>query len=231
MKQRLLTAIIGILIVVPIILYGRWPFFLLTYLLATVALFELIRMYSPKKHIIYLIISSVFLWTLLHPSTNIIISNFDFSKFDLIILYIAILLFLTVLSKNQFTFDHASFLLFATVYIGTAFYFLIITRLEGLNYFLFILFIIWATDTGAYFIGKFFGKRKLWPKISPNKTIGGAIGGIIFALLIGALFQFIYPFEKSFHFILIISVFISIMGQLGDLIASAIKRHYHVKDS
>ncbi len=135
-----------------------------------------------------------------------------------------------VITKNKFSFDHASFLLLATTFMGTAFYYLLVTRLEGLNYFLFILFIIWATDSGAYFIGKFFGKRKLWPEISPNKTVGGAIGGILFGLIVSILFQLIYPFDKSLTAIIVIAIVISIVGQLGDLVASAIKRHYEIKD-
>lgn len=231
MKQRILTAIIGIIIVVPIILYGSWPFYVITYFLATVALFELMRMYNREKSIMYLLISSVFLWLLLYPSIDVSIGSFVLTKFDIIVLFAAILLVMTVISKNTFTFDHASFLLLATIYIGTAFYYLTVTRLEGLNYFLFILFIIWATDTGAYFIGKFYGKRKLWPSISPNKTIGGAIGGIFLALIVSIVFQLVYPFDKSFFSIITITIVISIVGQLGDLVASAIKRHYDVKDS
>jgi len=99
-----------------------------------------------------------------------------------------------------------------------------------LHVFLFILFVIWATDSGAYFIGRKFGKRKLWPEISPNKTIGGAIGGILFALLLAFVFQLIYPFEKSILSISLIAIVISIFGQLGDLVASAMKRKYNIKD-
>lgn len=230
-KQRLITAIIGIIIVVPIILYGNWPFLLISYLLATIALYELIRMYGEKRNSLYFIVSCLFLWLLIFPGENITISNFVLTKYDIIMLFVAILLVMTVISKNKFTFDQASFLVFSTLYIGAAFYYLLITRLAGLNYFLFVLFIIWATDTGAYFIGKYFGKRKLWPEISPNKTIGGAIGGIILALVVSIVFQLVYPFDKSLLAIIIITVVISIVGQLGDLVASAIKRHYNVKDS
>src|SRR5699024_9235908 len=209
-KQRLITAIIGIIIVVPIILYGNWPFLLISYLLASIALYELIRMYGVKRNSLYFIVSCLFLWLLIFPGENITISNFVLTKYDIIMLFVAILLVMTVISKNKFTFDQASFLVFSTLYIGTAFYYLLITRLAGLNYFLFVLFIIWATDTGAYFIGKYFGKRKLWPEISPNKTIGGAIGGIILALVVSIVFQLVYPFDKSLLAIIIITVVISI---------------------
>src|SRR5699024_10313800 len=104
-------------------------------------------------------------------------------------------------------------------------------RMAGLDYLLFILFIIWATDSGAYFVGKYFGKRKLWPEISPNKTIGGALGGILFALVTGSIFHLVCPLDYSFVSIVGIIVLISVVGQIGDLVASAMKRHYPVKTS
>src|SRR5690625_65233 len=230
MKQRILTAIIGLIIFIPIIWYGKLPFVIIAYLLATVALFELIRMYFPNKIIPNMIISSLFLWIIMFPSETFSFINFTMTKLEIIVLFAVILLIVTVITKNKFTFDHGAFLLFATLYIGFAFYFLIELRNEGLNYLLFVLFIIWATDSGAYFTGRFLGKRKLWPEISPNKTIGGAVGGVICAFIVGVLFQISYPFEQSFLFIIIFSVVISLVGQIGDLVASAIKRHYEVKD-
>src|SRR5690625_771912 len=129
MKQRLLTAIIGIIIVVPIILYGNWPFLLIAYTLATIALYELVRMYSSEKKTIYLLISFLFLWLMLYPDTEITVIDFSLTKFNIIILFTVVLLIMTVLSKNRFSFDHAGFLLLATVYVGTAFYYMLVTRL------------------------------------------------------------------------------------------------------
>lgn len=224
MKQRIITAAIALILLVPLIIYGNWPFVIITYVLATVALYELLRMYKIEKGIIYFVISALFLWVLLYPNEQIM------SKYEVLLLFIIVLLVLTVFTKNRFTFNQAGFLLLATIYVGASFYYLIITRSLGLNYFLFVLFIIWATDTGAYFVGKGLGKRKLWPEISPNKTVGGAIGGIVTAIVVGIVFQLIYPFDKTFATVLIITVIISIFGQIGDLVASAIKRHYDIKD-
>ncbi|HLR69996.1 MAG TPA: phosphatidate cytidylyltransferase, partial [Pseudogracilibacillus sp.] len=145
--------------------------------------------------------------------------------------FLVVLLGATVFTKNQFTFDQAGFIFLATVYIGTAFYVLIESRMLGLNYLLFILFVIWATDSGAYFVGKSLGKRKLWPEISPNKTIGGALGGIVTAIVVGAIFHAIYPFDLSWVSLILVVVIISLVGQVGDLVASAVKRHFNVKDS
>ena len=230
MKQRIITAIVGIIITIPIILYGNWPFILFAYILGTIALFEMIRMYKPKFNLFFTLLSTVFLWFMLVPIDDFEINSFSLTKFELIMMLSIILLVASVLTKNNFTFDHASFLVLATIYVGISFYFVIKTRLLGLDYFLFILFTIWATDSGAYFIGKYYGKRKLWPAISPNKTIGGAIGGILFALMFAFIFYLFDSLDRSLISILLLAFIISIAGQIGDLVASAIKRHYNIKD-
>lgn len=231
MKTRIITAIIGLIIVLPIIIYGKLPFFVVALILALVGLFELIRMYKPKEIFIYMLFSILFLIALIYPSELINVFNLSFDKGDILLLLGIFLLSLTVFTKNKFTFSDAGFLLLTTMYIGLSFYYLIEVRSAGLNYLLFILFVIWSTDSGAYFFGKAIGKKKLWPAISPNKTIGGAIGGIVMAVLVSVIFQAVYPFEFSFITIMLYAVLISIVGQVGDLVASAFKRHYDIKDA
>lgn len=231
MKQRVLTAIIGLIIFLPIVLIGSWPFTIAAYVLGTVGLFELLRMNQKIKLNSTFTIAILFLWVIILPVTEWNLGSITITKYDIIIAYLIILLLLIVITKNKVTFDQVSFVFMSTLYIGFAFFLITVTRETGLNYLLFVLFTIWATDTGAYFMGRFFGKRKLWPAISPNKTIGGAIGGFLIALIVGVLFQLIYPFELSLWTVLGVSAVISIFGQLGDLVASAMKRHYQVKDS
>ncbi len=231
MKTRLITAIIGLIIVVPIIIYGGLPFVLAAYLLGTVGLFELVRMYKPKEVFLYLVFSVIFLWLLIYPSEMINIFSVELAKYQIILIMLLFLLSLTVFTKNKFNFTDAGFLVLSIIYLGLSFYYLIEVRMSGLHYILFILFVIWSTDSGAYFLGKSLGKRKLWPEISPNKTVGGALGGIFMAILVGIVFQLIYPFEISMMSIILLSILISIVGQLGDLVASGFKRIYQVKDA
>lgn len=230
MKKRIITAMIALLIFVPFVLYGGLPFNLLTYAMATIALIELLKMHRTIKMGVT-VLSLVFLWLILNPQMEINIFEVSFTKIEMIILFIMLLLMYTVISKNKFTFEDAGFVLIASIYVGIGFYFLIMTRSVGLNYVLYVLFVIWATDTGAYFCGNAFGKNKLWPEISPKKTIEGAIGGIVVATIVGIMFHAIHPFNHSMLLIISISIIISIIGQIGDLVASAYKRHYRVKDS
>ena len=65
------------------------------------------------------------------------------------------------------------------------------TRSYGLHYILFAFLIVWLTDTGAYIFGRLMGKHKLWPVISPNKTIEGFIGGLICSLIVPLVMMFL----------------------------------------
>ena len=106
--------------------------------------------------------------------------------------------------------------------------------MDSINKVLFALFIVWATDTGAYMIGRQIGRKKLMPKVSPNKTVEGFLGGILSAVLVAALYMLIdrqlttgYSFFVTLGLVAIFSIF----AQFGDLVESAIKRHFGVKDS
>lgn len=230
MRQRIITAVIGIIIIIPIILYGNWPFILLAYLLATIGLYEMIRMFKLEHTYFYFIFCTIFLWALMYSKQPLFDLTFTFTTMNVIVFFMVILLLMMVITKNKFSFDQASRLLLTTLFLAFSFQYVITLRLISLEAFLFILFTIWVTDSGAYFIGKKFGKRKLWPAISPNKTIGGALGGIFFAILLAVLFQWIVPFDKPLLSVVLIAITISIFGQLGDLVASAIKRNYEIKD-
>ena len=92
----------------------------------------------------------------------------------------------------------------------------------------------WVCDTFAYFTGRFFGKHKLIPEISPKKTIEGSIGGIIFTVGAFALYTLIVNsfFGQSLSYlkVCIIGFALSIISQIGDLVASIVKRQYNLKD-
>jgi phosphatidate cytidylyltransferase len=90
--------------------------------------------------------------------------------------------------------------------------------------------ILWACDTGAYFSGKAFGRRKLFQRISPKKTWEGSIGGGILAVTVGILFSYIFTDLPMWKWICI-SVIIVIAGTYGDLVESLFKRSINIKDS
>jgi phosphatidate cytidylyltransferase len=232
MKTRILTAIFAAAIFLPLVIIGKTPFVILVYLLSTIALKELLRMKKINMLSIPGVISFIFLWVLLIPHSFLINSvGTNFSKIEAALIVVMLLLIYTVISKNEFTFDDAGFIILSTLYVGVGFYYFIETRMVGLSYVFFALFVIWATDSGAYFIGRAFGKRKLWPEISPNKTVAGFVGGVLSALVVGVIFQIVSPLHPSLLVVLVVTVVTSLFGQMGDLVESALKRHYIVKDS
>ncbi|MFX3624652.1 MAG: phosphatidate cytidylyltransferase [Ectobacillus sp.] len=232
MKQRIITGIILIALFVPIVLYGGAPFTVLVYALASVGLYELVRMKKLPVISVPTVLTAVLLWLILIPSKATgIFEAIRLSKVEVTFVIVLLLLSYTVISKNTFTFDDASFLLMSTIYVAMGFYYLNETRIEGLIYIFYTLLVIWATDTGAYFIGRAIGKRKLWPEISPNKTVEGAIGGIVCAVVIAIIYNAFQPVSDNVAALIGVTIGVSAFGQIGDLVESAFKRHYGVKDS
>ncbi len=116
------------------------------------------------------------------------------------------------------------------------------TTFWGGQVFGYLYLVVVFTDMFAFFVGRKIGKHKLCPTISPNKSVEGAIGGLIFGSIFGTLFAFLFgvmPIEKESNALttittilitLLISIVISIVVQIGDLVASKLKRSYEIKD-
>jgi len=102
---------------------------------------------------------------------------------------------------------------------------------NGLGWLLLALLTTWLSDTGAYLVGKTFGRRKLIPRISPNKTVEGAIGGIASAALTAMLCAWLFGLPVQVWLALSLGIILGAVGILGDLAESAIKRQAGVKDS
>ncbi len=102
--------------------------------------------------------------------------------------------------------------------------------LYGFEAALFILLCVWASDTGAYFAGRGIGGPKLWPSVSPNKTWSGAMGGLTASLLVATAFKLAMT-GLAWRPLLGMAAAMAVISQAGDLMESAIKRGYGVKDA
>jgi phosphatidate cytidylyltransferase len=100
---------------------------------------------------------------------------------------------------------------------------------KGFAALMFVLVIVWVTDSGGYFAGRGIGGPKLWPRVSPKKTWAGAAGGLVASLAVAAGFAAL-DLGKTFP-LLVLSAVLSTVSQLGDLFESAVKRRFGVKDS
>ncbi len=119
-------------------------------------------------------------------------------------------------------------------YIGLPFALLNYIAFEG-DYFYYrtifgILLLTWVNDTGAYLTGSNFGRRQLFPRVSPNKTWEGTIGGIVTTLLFGFFLSLAFD-EMPFHSWLILAFIVAVFGTIGDLVESMLKRSVGIKDS
>jgi phosphatidate cytidylyltransferase len=128
--------------------------------------------------------------------------------------------------------------LFAFFYLTFGFGSLILIRDSGVvaqaqagGWLLFLFGTTWIVDTAAYFCGWKFGRAKLSPAVSPNKTIVGFIGGFAGALLSAGIFNFLFLAEVGFLRLIGPAVVVALFGQLGDLVESIFKREMGKKDS
>ncbi|MGA9228064.1 MAG: phosphatidate cytidylyltransferase [Mesobacillus sp.] len=232
MKQRIITAVAAAAVFLPIVIFGGWPFIAMVYLIASIALYEALKMRKLKLFSVSGIISLLLLWIFMIPEQyQGIFDSLSYAKSELFLLGVLLFLTYTVITKNRFTFEDVAFSILSVLYVGLGFFFFIETREASLTYVFYSLFMIWATDSGAYFIGRAFGKNKLWPEISPNKTTEGFFGGVLSALIVAVLFSVFADMEVSAILLIAATAFLSVFGQIGDLVESAMKRHYNVKDS
>jgi CDP-diglyceride synthetase len=237
MRQRVITAVVALILFLPIIIFdfGGVAVALLGAALAAVGVYELFRMKGLAIFSFEGVLSALGAILLVLPNSWFAFLPEHSDKFMLFYLVVMLLLGISVVSKNTYTMDEAAFPVIVSLYVGIGFQNFVNARLESLVVLCFGLFIVWATDIGAYMFGRKYGKRKLWPEISPNKTIEGALGGILSAVVVALIYLLAFPAKEYFNqgtFVLLIATIVfSVVGQFGDLVESAFKRHYGVKDS
>lgn len=236
MRQRVITAVVALALFIPIIYLGGIPIELTGAALAVVAVYELFRMKGLQMLSFEGIIAAIGAILLVLPKERwFFFLPAGTDTFSLFYLTVLVLLGVSVVSKNMYTIDEAGFPVIVSLYVGMGFREFVNARTESLIMLFFGLLVVWATDIGAYMFGRKFGKNKLWPEISPNKTVEGALGGILSAVVIAAVYYLLFKSKQNFGhelpILLVLTVIFSVCGQFGDLVESAIKRHYDVKDS
>ena len=234
MKQRVISAVVLLAIFIPILIIGKIPFAILMTLLAWIGLYELLNVRKKKKDfpsfmkfISYILIALI------------VITNYNAKEMVFYMDYrlIAILMFayitpiIFVSDSKKYTLNDALYLIASTLFIGFAFNLFITLRNFSLNYIIYLFLISTITDTFALLTGRKIGKNYLAPKISPKKTIEGAIGGSIMGTFVGSIFFVeVIGLNVNIVGVILMSLVLSILGQIGDLVFSAIKRYYNTKD-
>lgn len=230
MRERLITMIVALLLFIPIIWFGSWPLEIVMVALSFIALFELHRMKSIHPFSFPSIVSTLGIMFVV-LSERFVPYLPDYMESHYVIAIIVLLLLLCTIVDKQYNFEDAGVSTLGIFYIGFGFYSFIQVREADPHLLMLALLVIWSTDIGAYLIGRKIGKRKLAPTLSPNKTIEGSIGGTVLAAIVASIYLSFVTLEYSYFIMLCIMVILSIAGQVGDLIESALKRHFGVKDS
>lgn len=234
MKKRVFSAIVMVGLFIPFLLLGGLPFEIFMTALAVVGLYELINIREINKKFPLIVKIFAYLMVIFLVVSNL--NQLDFNiKLDYRLMSFVIFAFLTPLvfinNNKKYNLDDAVYLVASVLFVGLSFNLLVITRNYELSYIIYLLLITTITDTFALFTGMLIGKHKLAPEISPKKTIEGAIGGSLMGTFVATAF-YITVINSSISLVLVIFItaLLSVVGQLGDLIFSSIKRYYGKKD-
>jgi len=238
LKQRIVTGAILALVMIPVFfLSGTWIYVALMTILSAIGTWEMLGCVGERKN-----------YWLSVPALVVAVATPLMSYFyrygviaTIVMCYLFFMLFVSVFTGDKVNTQSVSVVFTTTIYVVTCFVSLLRLRyissggeVVGQYVYLLVFIAAWVTDTFAYFTGVFFGKHKLIPKISPKKTVEGSVGGMIFCVvafvIYGAVLKRIAGFEPNYIGLCLVGLVMSVLSQLGDLLASAIKRSYGVKD-
>lgn len=254
MLKRIITAAIGLALFLPtVFLSGKIPLLFISVIavLAFIAEYEICGCFGVRKALVISIPTYVF--SILAMGYVAYFTYFSKQTPNVAIIVTALFLYLftvfagTMFSDGRARFSQAASTVGATIYALVGFSSMILTRymaspgtfgfsINGFGvYYLFLIFIgVWMTDSGAYFVGSALGKHKLIPDVSPHKTVEGAIGGILGAIIGYVIYALVLTFafgiKVNYIYLIILAVVVSIIDQIGDLIASFMKREQGIKD-
>lgn len=229
MKVRTISAVILIAIIAPLIYIGNIPFALFIGLVAAMATKEINDLH--KYPIVVKLLSFLGLISIVYSNfdAKAIIFGLEYKYLSILILALTIpIIFYQV--KGKYTIDDAFKLIGFILLIGLGLNYFILIRSFDLKYFMFMILIPIITDTFAYIGGSMIGKHKA-TKISPKKSWEGYIIGSLMGTFIMTIYYITLINNQSNLFIVIIIIFLlTVIGQIGDLFFSAIKRQYEIKD-
>ena len=233
LKYRILSALIGVPILVLIFRMGGWLFLALNLIVVTLGIFEYFKLAENKGVKVNKFLGTIFGIVLI--TVTYLTGEPQFLYGTLILGLIIILLKQILVKVNESAIFSTAVTYFGVCYIAGLFSHLILLynseiSLQSGKLIVWVpILATWFTDTGAYFIGLSLGEKALAPEISPKKTIEGAVGGLTSSILVTVLLA-LY-FNIALYHGVILGVLIGVIAQLGDLSASVFKRDSEIKDS
>lgn len=240
---RIITGIVGVLILIPVCIFSGtmiWPIAITLFSLMAVE--EMLHCIGSHREHRFAIPARIF--ALLPILTYVLSVKFQADLFRVIFVFSALFFFteqiIAILNKNRFPTEKLYSLISLVLYVVICLTAISQIRYvdhgneEGKYIYLLVFFGAWISDTFAYFTGRFCGKTPLAPEVSPKKTVEGSIGGIV-ANMIGfagyaLVLRSCFDVSANVVFFAVLGALFSAVGQFGDLFASAVKRHYGIKD-
>lgn len=231
--KRWLTGIIAVPILIYLIGFGpRWLFYTLLFITSLAGLIEFYSMAAsdlPKfirwstYFLTFFLFTAFYMRQVLFAPAIIVLWAF---------VPMAFFMFTHPSPHQKWTADISKAVL-GPIYVGLPLAMLIMIDLmpRGNIWIFFLLAVIFASDIGAFYCGRLFGKHKLYEAISPGKTWEGAIGGLLCSIITALWFLHILPLRQIDFSILALVLALSVTGQIGDLAESMLKRNHGTKDS
>lgn len=231
-KTRLISGIILLAITIAVVFLGGNVLFGVLLVISLIGLYELYKIVNVHKAFPGILgyISCLSYYILLYFGLT------DYQMM-LFIFFLMLLMFAYVFGFPKFQTEQIAVSFFGLFYVSIMLSYIYQVRLleEG-AWIVWLIFIgAWGSDTCAYAVGVLFGKHKFAPKLSPKKSLEGCVGGIVGAALIGFLYatvirEYITELQNPQLIFAVIGAASSVISQIGDLAASAIKRNHNIKD-
>ena len=238
MKELVTRAISGLLYATLLIgsMYWQNSLLVVIFIFGLICLVEFCKLIKLKSIIPYIIFTILYFgfwyWCMIH-STDIGTSE-AIQILLVITIFVNLFLIRDLFAENKIPLFESKRYIATTFYLSSGFIFVFLIA-NYLNTFTPLLLLgtfilIWVNDSFAYLVGKNFGRQKLFPSVSPKKTVEGFLGGLFFACVSS---YFIAEFTETLGFTswLILGIIVSVFGTIGDLIESKFKRQADVKDS
>ncbi len=237
MRTRVITAIVMVAAMVPFFVFSHTVAFpILMAFLGALGVYEMQGCIGARKPLLATIPPMIVAAGLPFLARYVGSDKVFTYLFPLAFALIAYELIVSVFSGKKFGVESAALTGAMGVYVSFGFAAVVMLRdLPYGEFIYFLAFIIpWVTDTFAYFSGRFFGKHKLIPEVSPKKTVEGSVGGTLFAVLLTALYGFVIgkvsDASPNYLGLGAVALVVSLLSQCGDLVMSLVKRRFGIKD-
>lgn len=234
MMERTISAIVALAIFIPIFILGGTIYNIAILILSVLALKEFLNIKQVKKELPAFITFISYVLLTLFVFTNITNKDILFSIDYRIIAGLFLVFTIPAVlyhDRSLYSIVDAFYLIGGIFFLGISFSLMILIRNIDLSLIIYLFLITVITDTYAYLTGRFIGKHKLLEEVSPKKTWEGTIGGTLIGTFVGTCFYItVVDPSQQMYVVILMTLFLSILGQFGDLFFSAIKRYYHKKD-